>query len=141
MIHHCGKLRRILTSSLSTYRMQSTSIWKVGENQPLPYDGKWRHYTFDELRASGGAYSFLISTVVPRPIALITSQSSAGVLNCAPYSYFNVMCHDPPLVVVGMNLNVRAGTKKDTLNNVEETGITHKYIHKLLICNYLLEIL
>ena len=64
----------------------------------------------------------LISTVVPRPIALISSQSVDGHLNCAPYSYFNTVCHDPPLMVVGINLNVRSGTKKDTLNNIEQTG-------------------
>jgi flavin reductase (DIM6/NTAB) family NADH-FMN oxidoreductase RutF len=96
--------------------------WKVGENQPIPFaQGDWRHYSAEELKASGGAYSLLISTVVPRPIALVSSISSAGVVNCAPYSYFNAVCHDPPLIVIGMNLNSRSGTKKDTLNNVEQT--------------------
>jgi flavin reductase (DIM6/NTAB) family NADH-FMN oxidoreductase RutF len=79
-------------------------------------------YSFEELKASKGIYPLLISTVIPRPIALISSQSAAGAVNCAPYSYFNAMGHDPPLVAIGMNLNVRSGTKKDTLNNVEQTG-------------------
>ncbi len=70
----------------------------------------------------------LISTVVPRPIALISSQSVEGHLNCAPYSYFNTVCHDPPLMVVGINLNVRSGTKKDTLNNIEQTGPFNLFI-------------
>lgn len=97
--------------------------WAHGENQPIPFkQGGWRGYSFNELKKSGGTYGLLISTVVPRPIALISSQSADGHLNCAPYSYFNTMCHDPPLVVVGINLNVRAGTKKDTLNNIEQTG-------------------
>ena len=74
------------------------------------------------LKKGGGVYGLLISTVVPRPIALISSLSADGVLNCAPYSYFNTVCHDPPLIVVGINLNVRAGAKKDSLNNIEQTG-------------------
>jgi len=104
--------------------------WVPGENQPIPFQqGGWKSYTSSELKKSGGAYGLLISTVVPRPIALISSQSVDGHLNCAPYSYFNTVCHDPPLMVVGINLNVRSGTKKDTLNNIEQTGpfnITHE---------------
>lgn len=97
--------------------------WSPGENQPIPYKtGAWKGYSFDDLKKGGGAYGLLISTVVPRPIALISSQSADGVLNCAPYSYFNTVCHDPPLIVIGINLNVRAGTKKDSLNNIEQTG-------------------
>eukprot|EP01032_Pedospumella_encystans_P022791 gene22791-25818_t len=97
--------------------------WIPGENQPIPFkQGGWKSYASGELKKSGGTYGLLISTVVPRPIALISSQSVDGHLNCAPYSYFNTVCHDPPLMVVGINLNVRSGTKKDTLNNIEQTG-------------------
>lgn len=98
--------------------------WVAGQQQKLPFEnGQWKSYKVDDLISSGGAYDLLISTVIPRPIALISSVSGTGAINCAPYSYFNAVCHDPPLVVVGMNLNVRSGTKKDTLNNVEQTGI------------------
>jgi hypothetical protein len=108
---------------LGVAKVVRSMSWKIGDNQPLPFtQGDWRHYSDEELKASGGAYSFLISAIVPRPIALVSSQSSTGTVNCAPYSYFNVVCHDPPLVVIGMNLNSRSGTKKDTLNNVEQTG-------------------
>ena len=47
-------------------------------------------------------YPLVISAVVPRPIAFISSQSLAGVRNLSPYSYFNVMSHDPPYVCIGM---------------------------------------
>jgi hypothetical protein len=101
----------------------ATKKWIAGENQPLPFaKGTWKGYSFDDLKKAGSAYSLLISTVVPRPIALISSQNADGQLNCAPYSYFNTVCHDPPLIVVGINLNGRTVTKKDTLNNIEQTG-------------------
>ena len=110
---------RAVTKTISN---TSRSPWSVGVNQPLPFKKSlgWRAYSAAQLKASGGAYSLLISTVIPRPIALISSQDANGALNCAPYSYFNVVCHDPPLVVIGMNIG-RNG-KKDTLNNVDQTG-------------------
>jgi hypothetical protein len=97
--------------------------WKVGENQPIPYDKKeYSSYSPEELRKSGGLYGLSISAVVPRPIALVSSQDANGIVNCAPYSYFNVVSHDPPLVVIGNCINMRTKTKKDTLKNIEETG-------------------
>ena len=45
----------------------------------------WRVFDPNEIGA-GGAYGLGISAVAPRPIAVITSQSSSGVMNCAPYS-------------------------------------------------------
>lgn len=105
------------------------SNWPLGQSQPIPYavTGSKPYKTFDpkDLKRSS-AYSLLISTVVPRPIALISSISSTGIVNCAPFSYFNVMCHDPPILVVGLNLlPSRSGenVKKDTLVNIEQTSI------------------
>lgn len=97
--------------------------WKVGENQPLPFNNKnFNSYSAKDLKSSGGIYGLLISSVIPRPIALVSSHDSNGVLNCAPYSYFNIVSHDPPLVVIGCCINGRTKTKKDTLNNIEQTG-------------------
>ena len=97
--------------------------WKTGENQPIPFDNKsYKSWTPAELRSGGGLYPFVISAVVPRPIALVVSISKSGILNCAPFSYFNVISHDPPLVAIGLCINGRTKTKKDTLNNIEETG-------------------
>lgn len=114
---YCGKI-------IKKVGQHAAQGWQVGQHQPLPFpSGTWKGYSFDELKASGGVYSLLISTVVPRPIALVSSQSTSGAVNCAPYSYFNTVCHDPPLIVLGMNLNARSGTKKDSLKNIEETGM------------------
>jgi len=64
----------------------------------------------------GARYKLLIETVIPRPIAFVSSLSSAGVPNLAPFSYFNVICHDPPSLMVSVN-NSRKG-EKDTANNI-----------------------
>jgi hypothetical protein len=106
---------------------QENRVWVVGENQPLPFPNKDEFQAFnpDDLLKQGSLYSLLISTIIPRPIALITTQSgeeSGKTLNCAPFSYFNLMCHDPPLIAVGINTMGRQKLKKDTLVNIEETG-------------------
>ena len=46
-------------------------------------------------------YKVLASTVVPRPIAWVTSRAADGTANAAPYSFFNVMGSNPPVVRVG----------------------------------------
>lgn len=43
----------------------------------------------------------VISMVTPRPIAFISSQDKAGTVNVSPYSYFNVMAHDPIHITIG----------------------------------------
>lgn len=65
-------------------------------------------------------YKLLTGLVVPRPIAFVTSLSSEGVLNAAPFSYFNVMGADPPVVVVGPG-NRAPGEPKDTARNIADT--------------------
>lgn len=65
-------------------------------------------------------YRFLISAVVPRPIALVSTRDAAGSLNLAPFSYFNAISSSPPLV--GIAIVDRPGDEKDTLRNIRETG-------------------
>lgn len=67
-------------------------------------------------------YKLLIGSVVPRPIAFVSTVSKDGVTNVAPYSYFNVVCTDPPTLLFCPNINGRTGQKKDTLKNIEDTG-------------------
>ena len=52
-----------------------------------------------ELPAGKSLYALLISAVTPRPIAFVSTQSAAGVTNLAPFSFFGMMCHDPPTLV------------------------------------------
>lgn len=66
-------------------------------------------------------YSVLVSVVSPRPIAWVSTISAAGIVNLAPFSFFNVFGANPPIVVFSPTLK-RDGTKKDTLRNIEANG-------------------
>lgn len=44
----------------------------------------------------------LIGTVVPRPIALVTTKSKDGVINAAPFSYFNIVTYKPPMLSIAV---------------------------------------
>lgn len=67
-------------------------------------------------------YKILNSTVTPRPIAWVTSVSQAGVVNAAPYSFFNVCGVEPPLVVLGLLKDLRTRKLKNTATNIIDTG-------------------
>ncbi len=58
--------------------------------------------------------------VAPRPIAWISSISAAGKTNLAPYSHFNIVAADPPMVMFAPSAKNGAGAPKDTLRNVRE---------------------
>ncbi|RTL49501.1 MAG: flavin reductase family protein [Bradyrhizobiaceae bacterium] len=66
-------------------------------------------------------YKLLAGLVVPRPIALITTRSAEGVVNAAPYSFFNVFSEDPAIVIVGLQAKADLSLK-DTTRNVRTTG-------------------
>lgn len=66
-------------------------------------------------------YKMMASTVLPRPIALVTSMSRDGVLNAAPFSFFNAVSDDPPTIVVGFQPHAD-GSLKDTPRNIRERG-------------------
>jgi flavin reductase (DIM6/NTAB) family NADH-FMN oxidoreductase RutF len=65
-------------------------------------------------------YKLLAGCVVPRPIALVSTHDGKGGHNAAPYSFFNVMSHDPAMVVLGIEQR-RADTPKDTVGNIRIT--------------------
>lgn len=65
-------------------------------------------------------YKLLTCLIVPRPIALVTTLSDAGVINAAPFSFFNVMGADPPIVVLGIGDRVD-GSPKDTALNIRNS--------------------
>ena len=66
-------------------------------------------------------YKVLTSFVLPRPIAWVTSVGPTGVVNAAPFSFFNVFCEDPPLCMFAVN-NRPDGRVKDTWANIKRTG-------------------
>ncbi|MBI4362076.1 MAG: flavin reductase family protein [Euryarchaeota archaeon] len=65
-------------------------------------------------------YKLVISAIVPRPIGFISSRGRDGRLNAAPFSFFNGVCTDPPMVMVSVGF--RDGRRKDTGRNIVETG-------------------
>ena len=72
-------------------------------------------------------YNILLNSVAPRPIAWVSTLSSAGQPNLAPFSFFNVVCVNPPLLAFAPGLRrpkepgASHGEAKDTLRNIRET--------------------
>lgn len=66
-------------------------------------------------------YKILIGTVIPRPVALVTTVNKAGQPNAGPFSFFNVLTHDPAIVAIGVE-NYADMRFKDTARNIRETG-------------------
>lgn len=65
-------------------------------------------------------YKLLIGSIIPRPIAMVTTVSNSGVLNAAPFSYFNIVTANPPLISVSVQR--KQGAPKDTSRNAMESG-------------------
>ncbi len=65
-------------------------------------------------------YKLLIGLVIPRPIAWVSTVNERGVANCAPFSFFNVLSHDPPLCIVSFDRRSDGGMKH-TLANIRRT--------------------
>lgn len=65
-------------------------------------------------------YRLMISSIIPRPIAFVTSIGSNGVVNAAPFSYFNGVTSSPP--IISLSVGYRKGAAKDTGRNIRETG-------------------
>lgn len=68
------------------------------------------------LRNHGLRHDPLKALVAPRPIGWISSLSATGLINLAPYSFFNMVSDGPPIVMFS------SGGRKDSLVNAEETG-------------------
>ena len=66
-------------------------------------------------------YHLMISGIVPRPIAFVSSISNNNEVNLAPYSFFNGFGANPPIVGFSPALSGRTGKPKDTLLNIQET--------------------
>ncbi len=86
-------------------------------------------------------YNLLIGLVAPRPIALVTSMNEEGRLNAAPFSAYNYLCTDPP--IVGLGVTDKSGDKfvpKDTARNIRRGGefvvnvVTEDLLQPMNIC-------
>jgi len=76
-------------------------------------------FNLDDLAAID-CYELLLGTVVPRPIGIVTTLSEGSALNAAPYSLFNIVSHDPPVLVFSV-LPHPEGRFKDTAVNILAT--------------------
>lgn len=65
-------------------------------------------------------YKLLIGSIIPRPVALVTTLSKTGVLNAAPFSYFNIVTADPPMISVSVQRS--GGKQKDTARHAVDAG-------------------
>lgn len=81
-----------------------------------------------EKQYASRAYPILASLVTPRPIALVTTLGPDGVVNAAPFSFFNVLGAEPP-VVAFTPANRDNGTPKDTALNVHSN---HEFVVNLV---------
>jgi flavin reductase (DIM6/NTAB) family NADH-FMN oxidoreductase RutF len=86
-------------------------------------------------------YNLLIGLVAPRPIALVTSMNENGQLNAAPFSSYNYLCTDPPIIGMGVTNRPDAGfVPKDTARNIRRTGefvvnvVTEDLAQQMNIC-------
>jgi flavin reductase (DIM6/NTAB) family NADH-FMN oxidoreductase RutF len=66
-------------------------------------------------------YKLMASLIVPRPIALVTTMGENGVVNAAPFSMFNMVGEEPPLVMISLN-RLKDGQLKDTAANILHNG-------------------
>ena len=71
--------------------------------------------------SAGNSYKLLASLVMPRPIAWITTIDADGLVNAAPFSFFNLVSADPPLAAIGFS-GASDRESKDTLANIRATG-------------------
>jgi flavin reductase (DIM6/NTAB) family NADH-FMN oxidoreductase RutF len=97
-------------------------------------------YDFEKVPASY-AYKLLVGLVAPRPIALITSMDEQGHLNAAPFSAYNYLCTNPPIIGVGVtNRPEQPLVPKDTARNIRRTGefvvnvVTEDIAEKMNLC-------
>ncbi|KAK4227663.1 hypothetical protein QBC38DRAFT_509464 [Podospora fimiseda] len=108
-------------SSSFHYTQTPSPNWKFGSGASISSPSSVQHRVINPYAADRPAhlnYKLLISTIIPRPIALVSTRSTDGkVTNLAPFSYFNTIGHDPPLFIIGF-----ASTHKDSLNLLKESG-------------------
>ena len=74
-----------------------------------------------EALGAAEAYRWMAATVTPRPIAWVSTRSADGIDNLAPFSFFQIVCDEPPTLMVSIG-NRLDGGEKDTLRNLRERG-------------------
>ncbi len=86
-------------------------------------------------------HKLMIGSIVPRPIALVSTCSPDGILNLAPFSYFNGVCSNPPTIMFAPARRGYDGKTKDTLNNIQNTNefvvniVSEDFAEKMVACS------
>ncbi|KAI0028488.1 hypothetical protein K488DRAFT_58467 [Vararia minispora EC-137] len=116
--------------------------WDFGEKTEVTDNGRewiegekvgWK-YIDSALEPPLDLYKLMISGIVPRPVAFVSSESASGVQNLAPFSWFNMVTHNPP--VVSVSVANPGGGAKDTTANIRATKqfvvniINEPFIHQ-----------
>lgn len=68
-------------------------------------------------------YKLMIGSIVPRPIAFVSTKSSDGIDNLAPFSFFTGVCSNPPTIAFAPVRKGTTGEMKDTLINIRDTDV------------------
>lgn len=86
------------------------------------------------------AYKLMVGSILPRPIAFVTTMDTDGNVNAAPFSFFTAICADPMLICFSPMRKGTDGSKKDTLANIEATKefviniVSEDFTEKMNIC-------
>ena len=86
-------------------------------------------------------HKLMIGSIVPRPIALVSTISLDGENNLAPFSYFNGVCSKPPTIMFAPARRGWDGKEKDTLNNIRDTKefviniVSKNFAKKMVMCS------
>ncbi|MBJ12315.1 MAG: hypothetical protein CMG62_04435 [Candidatus Marinimicrobia bacterium] len=86
-------------------------------------------------------HKLMIGSIVPRPIALVSTISKDNIFNLAPFSYFNGVCSNPPTIVFAPGRRAWDGGKKDTLINIEYNKefvvnlVSEDFADKMVTCS------
>lgn len=85
-------------------------------------------------------HKLMIGSIVPRPIAFVSTKSDDGILNLAPFSYFNGVCSKPPTIMFAPARRGYDGLTKDTLNNIQDTNefvvniVSEDFVKPMVAC-------
>ena len=86
-------------------------------------------------------HKLMIGSILPRPIAFVSTCSKDGVFNLAPFSYFNGVCSKPPTIMFAPARRGYDGKIKDTLNNIRETKefavniVSEEFAQNMVACS------
>lgn len=103
-----------------TYTQSPNPAWKLGQKtaELAEEDARRKHWDMGTT-SPRDAYKLMTSAIIPRPIAFVSTISNEGIPNLAPFSYFSMVSHNPPMVSISFSISRRR--PKDTRENILST--------------------